>query len=570
MDGKGATRYDLLALGGFLCLAVALALIPFITPSLWSMDRFFHEIRLLEVHRCLGEGHLWPDWSPDLAHGHGQPLFHYYPVGLYLLASPLLGLGMDPKQALLVVVTLAFALSAYAVYRTVWSRVGAWAGVVAGVLWMTAPHFAVNLQVRSGLTWMLGLSLLPVALGGVLDLAQGRPSRSAWLRAVGGLAALCLVHNLVALLAAGACVVLALAVGISSRERGGFVGPLTALALALAMTAFFWLPAALDMSLVHLERMNTGFFDPAKHGVYPSQLVGIAFGRGPSVPGPDDGMSLSMGAFHALGLLVVLMFAVVRAKRVGRTGWTLLGSAVVLVLVMLPVSGGVFHVVPLIGFLQFPWRLLGPLALVVAWVVPLAGFAVLPSRAARVGSVLLVAAVLASTGPSFMDLRIMTVEEYAAFDSVREKGVDGIAESPDPYSTTTGVLEYLPRTAPGYPEVPSAALVEAPPWVEVTKAEKDCSGVQVEVRTDQAGALRINVFDFPFFAVDLDGLPAPHRTDPETGFVLVGMTEPGAHTVSLRLTSTPIQAPATALSLVGLLAAAVLAWRRRKGWDPSS
>lgn len=564
MDSPGATRYDLTALGGFLCLAAALAYIPFTTPDLWSMDRFFHEIRLLEVHRCLGEGVLWPDWSPDLAHGHGQPLFHYYPAGLYLLASPLLGLGMDPKQALLVVVTLAFAASAFAAYRVVATRAGAWAGMVAGVLWMTAPHFQVNLQVRSGLTWMLGLSLLPVVLGGVLDLAQGRQSRSAWLSAAGGMAALCLVHNLVALLAAGATVVLALAVGTRSRDRVDWTGPLAALALSLTVTAFFWLPAAWDMSLVHLDRMNTGFFDPALHGVYPSQLVGLAFGRGPSVPGPDDGMSLSMGAPHALGLLVVLVFAVIRARRVGRTGWTLLAASVGIVLLMLPFSGWVYHVVPLVGFLQFPWRLLGLLALSVAWAVPLAGKAVLPPSVAKVGSGVLVAVALASTAPSFMDLRIMTPDEYAAFDSVREKGVNGIAEAPDPYSTTTGVLEYVPRTAPGYPESPSSKLVEAPPWMEVSRAHKDCSGVTVDVRTSQAGALRINVFDFPFFEVHLDGEPVAHRTDAQTGFVLVGVTEPGTHTVALRPSSTPIQAPATALSLVGLLAAAFLAWRRRK------
>ena len=64
--------------------------------------------------------------------------------------------------------------------------------------------------------------------------------------------------------------------------------PLLGLLLGLLISAFFWLPALAEGSLVNQEQWYGGYYNPELHFVYPHQLFAPGWGFGISEPGPDD------------------------------------------------------------------------------------------------------------------------------------------------------------------------------------------------------------------------------------------------------------------------------------------
>jgi hypothetical protein len=544
-------------------VAAALTLPMWLSPHLWGTDRFFNEIRLVALSRCgLADG-LWARWLPDLAHGHGFPLFHYYPPGLYVLARPLAALGLDPRSALLLVLTAAFALSAWAVYATVAKRSTALWGVCAAVLWVTAPYLHVDLQVRHAWAELLGLCFLPVALGGFLDLAEGDRRLGPLVRAIGGFALTLFCHNIAGLFAAGGAAALCLGLALPGRDRAAATRAGLALVAGLGLSAVIWLPALLDASLVRLESMATGPFAPHNHVIYPAQLFGVAFGRGPSVPGPDDAMSLSLGLVQAVSLIAVLTLSLARPRPVGLRQWLLAGMALGLVLLTLPPAAPVIEATPLLRSIQFPFRLLGPAALALAWGIPLVAARVTPTAARAALPLGLAAAALLASVPLFTDPLDMTARDRAAFEPVRAAGVEGVARLADPYATTAGLLEYLPDTVARYPTEPSP-LVQAPPWIRAEVVSRRCESVTLAGDASEPGVLRLGAFDFPGVEVRLNGEPIPHRTDADLGFVLAPIPAAGPWTMEVRhadLGSAPL-GRAVSLATLTLLALAYVRRRR--------
>jgi hypothetical protein len=553
---------------GPMLVALLLTLPMWLNPDLWGTDRFFNEIRVAALSRCSLSDGLWPAWLPDLAHGHGFPLFHYYPAGLYALARPLAALGLDARPALLLVLSAAFALSAWAVYGAVAKRAGALMAACAALLWVTAPYLHVDLQVRHAWAELLGLCFLPVALWGFLDLAEGHGDTGARVRAVGGLALTILSHNVVALFAAGGAVALGLGVALPRRDRAAALHVAASLVTAFGVTAFFWLPALLDGSLVRVDQMSRGFYAMAEQGIYPQQLLGTGFGRGPSIPGPDDAMSLSVGVAQGVGFLLLLVLAIARPGRLRRAGGAarntlLVGLALGLVALTMPFAARAFEVLPLLHHVQAPFRLLGPLALVLAWAVPLLGVALLPPRARRAaaGAAMLVA--LLGSMAYFGQIRTMTAEERAEYQPVRDAGADGVARLADPYTTTAGFLEYLPKTVIRYPTEPSPA-VQAPPWMSAQVTARGCETLKLSGTASEPGVVRVGAFDFPGVEVLLNGQPVAHRTDPDLGFILAPVTAAGPWTMEVRHADLGSSGLGRAVSVLSFAVLAALAIRRRR------
>ncbi len=556
---NGRQRLLWLAVTLLACLPV---LFPLLHVNLWGTDRFFNEIRLVELARCLQDGVWWPRWMPDLAHGHGSPLPYYYPMALYYLAYPLFALGLDPRQALLLILGAAMALGSFSVFGLLRSRVGATAAALGAVLWFTAPYLQVNLQVRHAWTELLGLGVIPLFLWGVLDLAEGSRQLESWLRTVLGLALLLLTHNVIGLFGLGLAALAVVFAAVGENRKGRLRRLAAALGLGLGLSAFFWLPAFVDRGLVNVNQMSEGLYAFAQQGVYPSQLFGISFGRGASIPGPNDLMSLTPGLVHVLAFLTLLGAAFVRPRRLGRLSWSLFGLLVLLSVLMFPFAAPAFEWVPMLGHVQAPFRLLGPIGCLVAIAIPLVGSRVIPAKWRLPTGTLLAIASIGLLLPAFMNPRPMTPAEWSEYEPVRQEGFEGIPRLADPWTTTTVFREYQPQSVPHYPIEMSTALVEAPPWVRIDDSHKSALGVFAEGIAEQPSVLRVNVFDFPGFEANINGVPVAHKTDPATGFVLVPLATPGPWSMSLVRESTTLALGAGLLSLLSLLLAAVVLIRR--------
>ncbi|GIV75054.1 MULTISPECIES: glycosyltransferase family protein [Caldilinea] len=105
--------------------------------------------------------------SPDLWRGVGG--------GTYLIAQPLLRLGVDPVLAIRITFILAFVLGGTGVYAWLANRLGDRGAGLAGLAYMLSPIFLGTVYVRGSVSDAMMLALTPLALAG---LASYRDRRS--------------------------------------------------------------------------------------------------------------------------------------------------------------------------------------------------------------------------------------------------------------------------------------------------------------------------------------------------------------------------------------------------------
>jgi hypothetical protein len=342
------------------------------SSALCTDDGALHIYRTVALDRALQDGLLYPRWFPDLAYGYGFPFFNYRePLGYYLLAFVHL-LGASVPLALNLV--LAGSLIASGLTMNLWVSdvFDRPAGFVAAVVTMAAPYTILDALVRANLPESIALALMPLILWSCGRLMT-RGGRRYFALAVLSLAALLLTHNISSLIFAPFLVAYLVMYGLVRGTDGSLrltphilrrtlhaVRPaLVVLLLALALTAFFWLPAlaegqAAQLYLTHSARGNDYHFNFA--------LASEVFGP----PGSSDPLLLNPPLHMVLGwaqvALAVLgvLFVQRLSSREQRAHVIFMAITALLFIVMaLPISLPLWDALPLIRFVQFPWRFVG-------------------------------------------------------------------------------------------------------------------------------------------------------------------------------------------------------------------
>ena len=245
-------------------LLTAPAWTPWLDPRqyLWGVDDAKnHMIRIYHLTWLIERGVWYPRWLPDMYMGYGYPVLNFYAPIFYYLAwglGQLLRLSVwDSFRAVGVVAALVSAGGVYALTVALWRRLAL--GVLAAVVLLYGPYVVqINIFKRGDLPEALALALVPWLLLALLRLwlAQTWEARLGW--TVGSTllgSAVVLSHNLTALVAAVVATVWVaylLAVRPAWRPLGL---TLLAGAVAVGLTAFFWLPAIADGRLVQLEEL---------------------------------------------------------------------------------------------------------------------------------------------------------------------------------------------------------------------------------------------------------------------------------------------------------------------------
>ncbi len=269
--------------------------------------------RLAEMALIVHEHQLPPLWTPDLGSGHGQPLFEFAPPLLYVCALPFFAGGLGLADSLQLALTLLVAAGALAMYLVARGQGTArWSAVAVAGAWLFAPYLALDLYVRAAFAEAAALAMAPVALLGVLN-ALRRPSLIRVAMGAAAVALVVLAHNAIALLFIPVLALLTLARAIVSRSVRVLCAGASAIAMGLALSAFFWLPAMAEKDYVKTDLLRTDFLNWTNHIIAPWQLLWSPWGFGYSVPGPNDGMSFALGLGHLLlalaGAAIVLRAA---------------------------------------------------------------------------------------------------------------------------------------------------------------------------------------------------------------------------------------------------------------------
>jgi hypothetical protein len=558
-------------------LLVTLLSLPLLTPLWrWSAVPCTHDGHL-HVHRVAAMRHAWEQgvfftrWLPDLAFGYGYPFFVYRePAPLYAVLFPhLLGLPMAAASNLFYAVTILTA----GWFMFLWVRdvAGPRAGLVSAVAYMAAPYLLVDALVRGNSPESLALPLFPFLLWmGRRWIIGGR----VWpfLLSVLGVALLSLSHNISTLIFTPTLLVYLLAVGRSAHVpwRSLLLRLALLFGLGLALTFFYTGGAILEMDQVTLSQSTTTRNNDFHYNFASlAEMLAPVTAENPLLLNPP--LPIRIGWVTAVLALVGALAPL--WKRPLRRDLRLhivlmLAAAAVFLFMALPLSLPLWENLPLIDFVQFPWRFIGRAALPLAFLagMPFAdsGTAVLLGSGskqrrfwAQIALVTAVALLILEALPALYP-RTCREEPFPTIIDVhnyeRETGLVGV----DPEGS------YFPRTVQ---QRPAGSPLESDYREGLPPARFDLSqlpeGATAAVTLEPLAAAalvqsatpftaRYLSFAFPGWVATVDGREVPITPSDPEGLITFPVPA-GAHEVHVRWASTPLR---TTLVLLGLLALA--------------
>lgn len=533
--------------------------------------------RLHQLETAVLDGHFPVRWMPDANYGYGYPFYNFYaPLSIYITFLFRL-LGFSFVRAIHLSHLLGYLVAGWSMFALAqrWFN-SRWAGLLAAAAYTTAPFHLVNVYVRGdSLAEFWAMAFYPLVILAA-DRLFGGGRRQVALFAL-AYAALILSHNISALIFSPFLLLYLLLCFLSRRTPSGknslqapilrqaqdrFSNLLLGLILALALAAWFFVPALAEQSLAQLDTVTSGYFHYSNHflGTAEFPISQSSFFVDYSVADREAfRLGLVQAAVILTGLLALLWLWYRQRGQVTIPAIFILLTVVVSSFMLTPLSALLWEYLPLLSFTQFPWRFLsvqafggalmvGALAVVLPkphwWTPPLI--------------VLLLTSSLGQLRPDYLpltdaDVTAETLAQYEWFT-----GNIG----------TTISFEYLPPTVQPRPYT-SPWLNSGERWTVTTLAGELVSATPVAARTGfQRWLVDTNIpstlifptLHWPGWVAEVDGEVVAIR--PSAGSGLIELDVPaGAHEVVLQLTRTPVRLWA---ELVSLLAVLLTLWL----WQP--
>jgi hypothetical protein len=532
-------------------LFLVLVLVPFLVPlyrQFWirNHEGYSYAIRVIEVLRCWHDGFPSARWFPDLYFGQGYPFLCFYAPLSIVTAAAFAWLGANVLLALKLTVTLATLLGAIGAYRLARRGLSPASAFVASVLYTYAPYHVSDFYTRGDIAECLAMGFMPWCLEAVLALREERSPRRVAAVGIFGAAAI-LSHNLLGLFTGGAMAVTAFVAVASSRKRmrAGVVAAAGG-ALALGLSAFFWIPAMAEQPWVRTYRMLDDEYAVTSNFQPLAGLLGLG-----KRPATAAGMPIALGLGWAAAPLILV--AVAFARRLPKETRPLLAVASILMVggafLTHRASRVIYEHLPLLQFTQFPWRFY---ALVSLGAAPCAGagFELLSSRLrpalrATAAAVVSVAAYVTVSGGIAPFESLPVYPELLGVERMKSAG-----------TTTTGRNEYLPRwvekkgPADGYVDG-----VKVTGDATVHDVVRRVGRYDLGVESSAPSVISLGDVYYPGWRVTLNGRDVPVQPAAGDGHVQFDVPA-GTWSVHARLGLTRLRAAMASLS--GLLALATV------------
>lgn len=570
--------------------------------------------RLHQLETALRDGHFPVRWMPDANYGYGYPFFNYYaPLSIYIAAA-FRFLGFNYVRAIHLAQLSGFLVAGWGMYhlaRRWWGT--ALAGVLAAAAYTFAPFHLVNIYVRGdSLAEFWAMAFYPLvflAVEGVLNQGQLSPHPQTATEPAGKsftihysqflfalvYAALILSHNISALIFTPFLLLYLLFRVILSVRQNAFsththsphslrlyvtlITPLIlnlgfALVLALALSAWFWLPALGEQNLAQLGPVTEGYFHYSQH-FRGRDLIQPSFFFLYTTDNPFR-MGLVQALLTGAGGITCLWYSLRPQKNSLRRGLALvaltcLGLATFMIT---PASQFLWDHLPLLPFTQFPWRFLSVQAFAAALVIAsLAGSE--QSTGGNEPSAVPHHAPLTihqSRLTILFSLFALLILLYSALgrlpqDFLYLSDADITAERLAQYEWFTGNIgstisaEYLPFGVRPRPYSSDwlvsgerdHAIIQGAAAAVIQERTTDRQIWQINVTANSTATITLPTLYWPGWQAKLaDNTPLELHAAAGSG--LIQFTLPGGtHTLTLRLTRPPLRLSAELISLIALL-----------------
>jgi len=351
---------------GFLFALVTIITIPVFWHVLpCSDDTLPHLYRAVQVDVQVQQGAPFLQWGSDLLRGYGYPIFAFYAPFSYVVLEILHLLGADFSLAMQIAFVLSLWLAGWGMFLFARQFMGRNGAFVAGLAYLFAPYLLYDAVQRGALPETLALAITPWALTAVIQALNHRTAKHTIIAAA-LYAILILTHNVIPFFALGLGGGFAL-VAINPRDIKGTMGQampaITALLLALGLTAFFWLPGLAELQYTQSRQPDPFYREWPRFEQHILPARSIA--QWPDAP-PDAHLinppitrtiGLGQAALAAIGILTLPWASAVAMQR--RRLWLLALLTIAALFFSSDLSLWWWHHVSLLSFIQLPTRFLG-------------------------------------------------------------------------------------------------------------------------------------------------------------------------------------------------------------------
>jgi heme/copper-type cytochrome/quinol oxidase subunit 2 len=556
-------------------LILACALIV-VLPLAWrgvscGHDFDFHLQSWLETAQHWREGVLYPHWDASANYGAGEPRFVFYPPATWMIGAAL-GTLLPWNWTPLVFTLLALVACGLGFYAMAREWMPEDAAAVGACVYLLNPYLLFVAYERTAYGELLSAVLLPLlALYGLRKQASLLPLTLI-------VAALWLTNAPSAVMG---CYFLALIVTIAAlRERGLrlVLRAAGAFALGLGLAAFYIVPAYYEERWVEIARaiapgmrVEDSFLFEHTGALYHDQVLRTA-------------------SWIAVAMLVVTFIAAWLSRKSvlshplasQKDGTpiafqdlkvfklTMTVATAVILLLLLPFSGFVWHDLPELKFLQFPWRWLLVLGVAMSALVGLAlrgSFLEAKTRRSiliRAATMLTLAAIMSSLSAAVFWQPCDDEDNITAQRAtIRSSGFEGTDEYTAAATDNGDIQQDLPQVrvvdAPDADEADSS-IAENPEWqqnphesvpaeikIPIWRAEKKT----IEINVSAPAYALLQLVDYPAWRVTVNGQPSvgrPHRDD---GLMIIPLPT-GRSVLTIQYGATPDVKLGRAISLLAL------------------
>ncbi len=512
----------------------------------FNMHDDLQVMRIYQFEKCLADGQIPCRWSPDMAYGYGQAMFNFYSTFPYYLGALMRIIApFSIMETVLLLFLISLILSAFGMYflaKQFWGKLG---GIVAAVLYTYAPYHGLDIFIRGALAESFSLAILPFIWLFIYLVIK----KASFQRVVGltlSLAILFTTHNVSSLMYAPFTAVWALFWIVYSKKWKSILGLGLGGVLALGISAFFLLPVLFEQSLIQKEFFTMDYLDYNAHFVSIRQLfLDRAWGHGPSIFGPEDELSFQIGWPHwwlAIPLTFIALFWFVkkRSKSLLFVILGLLGFSALTAFLTHSRSTPIWQAIPMMAFIQFPWRFLGPTIFGLSFG---AGALVKTGIKFRhlVGTFIIILAIV---------LNFNYFKPWSTYAINDEEKLSGISFE---IQQKSAILDYLPKTAPIAPkelapEKPIIAFGEA----ETYNFSKRSNSFFFDAEVYQNTEIQIPVMYFPGWKVISEKTVIPSWPSGDYGLITIELPQ-GKHIIRGRFENTPVRDIGNTISILSTI-----------------
>jgi hypothetical protein len=521
-------------------------------------DFDFHLLSWMEVVRSWHAGLMYPHWVQDANFGAGEPRLIFYPPVSWLLGG-LLGSIVGWHAAPVVFVLLALLGAGISMYLLAREWAPPDAATLAACLYIASPYAMFVAYERSALGELLASAWLPLM---VLFALRRRSSIAALSLTV---AARWLTNSPAAVIGSYLLAVLALAMWIAEGRPWPALRAAGGMALGLGLAAFYIVPAAFEQRWVQINR-----------AINPGMRVEDSFLFAHTANPFHDQVLRTASWIFLAELAVASLFAYLAWKKQtgGRARIAITASLPVILLLQLPVSDVIWKHTPHMKFLQFPWRWLVALSLVVC---VLAGMTLDKLRPKASWCLLLIVAAMAIGGGLLFfqpcDDEDAVTAQVAGFRT--GQGTQGTDEYTPVGVDSGSVQQDLPMVrvlrAPE-DDTADSAKGDNPDWragdpgsITAKADARRWNGEHwlFNVVTPETGYAVLRLMDYPAWRVTVDGKPAQDRPGRGDGLMAVPVTA-GSHAIEVQWSASSDVIAGREISAIALLALVLVAVLERR------